>query len=273
MSLLGTSASELPSITPAPPAKNIYEAISRVMSQVEFIQKQKSATLKYAYAGEAAIITELRPFMIENGIVMYCYGISDIETREYQSSSGTAMVNVAALYQWMFVHIDSGTFITVWSRGEASDTSDKATNKATTAAKKYALLQTFLLITGDDPDAFQNDERKSQSVTHQPTQAKLGATQPGGKVEISKWPDAVVAELVKQTIFTNRFNFEAAAMHSKVLKAGETGLQGVIFWSQRYRMHRVDMEPADAALNADGDLLAERERQKQDAAVEQGANQ
>jgi predicted RNA-binding protein with PIN domain len=45
------------------------------------------------------------------------------------------------------------TSVTVTTIGEAADTSDKATNKAMSAALKYALIQTFSVPTKDMDDA------------------------------------------------------------------------------------------------------------------------
>ena len=56
---------------------------------------------------------------------------------------------------YSFVDVDTGEEITVKIAGEGLDSGDKAPYKAMTGALKYALLQSFLLATGDDPE----DER------------------------------------------------------------------------------------------------------------------
>ena len=52
---------------------------------------------------------------------------------------------------YTFTDVDTGEEITAKVAGEGLDPGDKAPYKAMTGALKYALLQSFLLATGDDP--------------------------------------------------------------------------------------------------------------------------
>ncbi len=51
-----------------------------------------------------------------------------------------------------FIDGDSDEVLSVPSYGEGRDRGDKAPYKALTGALKYALIQTFLIATGDDPE-------------------------------------------------------------------------------------------------------------------------
>ena len=53
----------------------------------------------------------------------------------------------------------SGEEVTARVAGEGLDVGDKASYKAMTGALKYALLQSFLLATGDDPEDERADSR------------------------------------------------------------------------------------------------------------------
>ncbi len=144
-------------------AENIYTAINAVMSQVGYVKKQRSPNLNYSYAGEAALIAALRPEMVEQGIVVFVDSVHDVTTRDYVTGKGTSMVNVTLTVIFRFVHAPSQTYITVAARGEGMDTGDKANNKAMTCAYKYALRQTFMIETGDDPDRFQPVRQPAKS--------------------------------------------------------------------------------------------------------------
>ena len=61
---------------------------------------------------------------------------------------------------YRFVDARSGEELTVRVPGEGADAGDKAPYKAMTGALKYALLQSFLLSTGDDPE----DERANSKA-------------------------------------------------------------------------------------------------------------
>ena len=134
--------------------KDIYQANSAVMGEVGYVRKQKTAGLNYTFAGEAAFIKAIRPFLVEYGIVITPEIVSDIESREYRTKSDTLMTNISLTVTYRWTHAPSGTFTFVSSRGEGSDSGDKAGNKALTGAYKYAIRQSLVIETGDDPDNF-----------------------------------------------------------------------------------------------------------------------
>lgn len=142
-------------------AKNIYEAILNVMKEVGYVQKEKKPGLNYTYAGEAALIAALRPAMVENGILMYVKEVRNKTWQIYQTTKGSNMIDTGLELVVVFHHVPSGTEIGVMAPGEGSDTGDKSGNKAATGAYKYALRQTFMIETGDDPDQFASESIKN----------------------------------------------------------------------------------------------------------------
>jgi hypothetical protein len=56
--------------------------------------------------------------------------------------------------------------------GQGLDSGDKAPYKAMTGALKYALLQSFLLATGDDPEADRGDGRFATLGSDRPINAE-----------------------------------------------------------------------------------------------------
>ena len=75
--------------------------------------------------------------------------LQSISTEPPRSSS-ERIARIVMNYR--FVDARSGEELTVRVAGEGADAGDKAPYKAMTGALKYALLQSFLLATGDDPD-------------------------------------------------------------------------------------------------------------------------
>ena len=69
---------------------------------------------------------------------------------EAPRSSSDRIARVVMNYR--FVDARSGEELSVRVAGEGADPGDKAPYKAMTGALKYALLQSFLLSTGDDPE-------------------------------------------------------------------------------------------------------------------------
>lgn len=143
-------------------SKDIHEAINKVMQEVGYVKKQKSDKLNYTFAGESALISALRPAMVENGIYMHVLKIENVTRESYTTKGGTAMINTVISATIRFTHV-SGTFVDVASTGEGSDAGDKSANKAMTGLYKYAMRQTFCIETGDDPDKHASEPR--QAVT------------------------------------------------------------------------------------------------------------
>lgn len=143
--------------------KDIHTAIWAIMSEISYVQKQKSPNLNYTFAGEAALIRAIRPFMEKYGVTMTVDRTENIVFETYQTAKGSAMNRTRLLMTVRFTHAPSGTSIYVTAPGEGADSGDKSGNKANTCAYKYALRQTFVIETGDDPD--EEPSEKSQPAT------------------------------------------------------------------------------------------------------------
>lgn len=131
---------------------NIFTAMLEVYKSTGYVQKTGKVafgTTKYNYAGEADLIAALRPALIENGII--CYPLS-AKVQSFERNI------VTAEYVFRFYHAPSNTFIDVEAIGQGADTQDKAAYKAATGAIKYALRQSFIIETGDDPDKDSSDK-------------------------------------------------------------------------------------------------------------------
>lgn len=137
---------------PKPPS-NIHEAIAAIYAEVGYVQKQRSAGLGYSYAGEGALIEALRPALVEHGVTVNVAGVEQIERETVLvGQKQSSQQRTTLLARVRFTHAPSGTFIESMATGEGMDSGDKSSNKAMTCALKYALRQTFLIETGDDPD-------------------------------------------------------------------------------------------------------------------------
>ena len=141
--------------------KNIHEAIHAVYGMVGYVQKQSSQELRYTYASEAGFIQALRPAFIEHGITVSVTNMGAVQLDTYTTARGTVMFHAIIVGDMVFTHAPTGTSILVKALGEGSDAGDKAVNKAMTDMYKYALRQTFMIETGDDPDEHASEERSA----------------------------------------------------------------------------------------------------------------
>ena len=143
---------------------SLDEAMLGVMLDVDYVQKQKSPGLNYSFAGEAAIIGVLHQAMAKHGVTVTPTAVETVVREAYQTAKGGSMNRVILKMTYTFTHALSGDTRQAVSMGEAADSGDKATAKAMTIAFKYALRQSFMLETGDDPDTTPSAEVQRAST-------------------------------------------------------------------------------------------------------------
>ncbi len=161
---------------------NIALAILAVYEKVSYAQKtgkMDAGKTKYNYASETDFLSVLRPAMVEAKLFCKPHNIEhshDISTvrGEYNGKPTERLQNhVTAVYTFKLVHAPSGEYELIKAVGEGVGGDDKSSYKAATGAQKYALRQTFLVETGDDPDA-------SNAPLNPPSQPK---TKPAPSIE------------------------------------------------------------------------------------------
>lgn len=149
----------------------VFSAISQVMAELAssgISKDRKNEQQGYKFRGIDDVYNALAPLLSKHGLVILprCLGR---EVVERQTARGGALFYVTVDVEFAFVAVEDGSSWIVRMPGEAMDSADKATNKAMSAAYKYACLQAFCIPTEGDNDA--------DAVTHQVV-AKAKPTQP-----------------------------------------------------------------------------------------------
>jgi hypothetical protein len=145
-----------------PPGLNLRQKLAEVRRRIGYIQKRgHNERFNYSYVTAADIAGSIGDILVELGVVV----IPSLENITYESTATrgetTRMARVVMAYT--FADVDSGEEIIAKVAGQGLDTGDKAPYKAMTGALKYALLQSFLLATGDDPEEERIDKHMTGS--------------------------------------------------------------------------------------------------------------
>jgi hypothetical protein len=153
-----------------PTRLNLRQKLAEVRRRIGYIQKRgHNEHFNYSYVTAADIAGSVGDILSELGVVV----IPSLENITYESAASrgetTRMARVVMAYT--FADVDSGEEIVAKVAGQGLDTGDKAPYKAMTGALKYALLQSFLLATGDDPE----DERVDARFTAAGSDRPIGA--------------------------------------------------------------------------------------------------
>ena len=134
---------------------NVYTAIAAVAADIAtqgISKSRKNQQQGYSFRGIDDVYNVLAPILARHGLVILPRVLSR-ECVERQTAKGSALFYVTVEVEFDFVSANDGSKHTVKTFGEAMDSADKATNKAMSAAYKYAAMQAFCIPTEGDNDA------------------------------------------------------------------------------------------------------------------------
>jgi len=133
----------------------VYQAINLVQSDLAKQGIAKDRTNQqgntYKFRGIDDVYNAISPLLAKHGLCILPRMISR-QCLERQTAKGSAIFYVTVEAEFDFVSAEDGSKHTVRTFGEAMDMSDKATNKAMSAAYKYAAFQAFAIPTEGDND-------------------------------------------------------------------------------------------------------------------------
>lgn len=153
----------------------IYEAISNVMKDVGIVGKNDSNDFDhYKYRGIDAVMNALNPAMVKNKVFV-APNVLDAKREERAGKNGTIMMYSVLTIEYTF-YTDDGSSVKCTVIGEAMDRSDKSTNKAMSAAYKYACFQTFCIPTEEMQDADAESPEIGNKVKESPAPATKKTT-------------------------------------------------------------------------------------------------
>lgn len=133
----------------------VYKAINQVqksLAKTGITKDRKNQQQNYTFRGIDDVYNALSPLLAEAGLCILPRVLSR-EVAERPSSKGGILFYVTVEVEFDFISAEDGSKHIVKTYGEAMDSADKATNKAMSAAYKYAALQAFAIPTEGDNDS------------------------------------------------------------------------------------------------------------------------
>ena len=163
---------------PEPTKLHVFEAICRVqaaLAEVGIKKNQRNKDQGFDFRGIDDVYNTLAPLLAKNSIVVIPRVTSRTVT-QYTTGRGTLMFNVAVIVRYEIASAIDGSRTFAIAPGEASDSGDKATNKAMSAAYKYMMFQLFC-IPIDVLDADASTPPEAVNPNYQPPQKPQGSQQ------------------------------------------------------------------------------------------------
>lgn len=176
---------------------NLFEKLLAARQEIGYLQKDGKVSFgstSYKAITDEKVMTTVRPILDKYGIVMTIDRID-------MSRSGSL---TEAIIVWRFTNVtDPEDFLLVQSAGQGADTQDKGAGKAMTYSRKYALLNTLLIPTGEDPDKISSEELDAKQELEAVVKAREKV------MEIAETKAADPSELIAQkcaAYFRTSFN-------------------------------------------------------------------
>ncbi len=171
----------------------VYEKIAAVqgsLAKVGISKSRRNQQQGYNFRGIDEVYAALSPLLAESGLVIIPR-MMERECIEGQTRKGDPLFRVTVKAEFDFVAAEDGSKHTASTFGEAMDSADKATNKAMSAAYKYAAFMTFAIPTEGDNDA--------DAVTHEvkPKRQNIVDATPVERISEEQW--AILVGLVDAT--------------------------------------------------------------------------
>jgi hypothetical protein len=135
--------------------KKVYAAIALVSAEIAQTGISKGRENKqqgYVFRGIDDVYNALAPILAKHKLVILPRVVSR-QVVERVTQKGGVLFYVTCDVEFDFVSAEDGSIHVVKTVGEAMDSGDKATNKAMSAAYKYAAMQTFCIPTEGDHDS------------------------------------------------------------------------------------------------------------------------
>jgi len=173
----------------------VYKAINQVQAALAKtgISKDRRNTqgAGYNFRGIDDVFNAVSPLLAQHGLCILPRMLTR-QCEERQSKSGGALFYVTVEAEFDLVCAEDGSKHTIKTFGEAMDSGDKATNKAMSAAYKYAAFQAFAIPTEGDNDA--------DAHTHEVAAKAPRNLSKGGSVRHTPSDEALTIDAERETL-------------------------------------------------------------------------
>lgn len=182
--------------------KGLHRKMAAAQAAIGRMQRSGHADVKdkdgkklysYDYLTESDLMNAVKKQLSKVGVAIY---VSCVNQRE---EAGATRVEVEVT----FADGETGETFTVKGQGAGTDKGDKGVYKAQTGAVRYVLWKTFLVPTGDEPDAEhidRTDHAEDAQAATRPKRMAARIVQLVAKLDEPKAPDAPWADYVHDEV-------------------------------------------------------------------------
>lgn len=196
----------------------IYPAILKAMESIGAIAKtRKNPQQGYNFRGIDDVLNNLQPALIKAGVFVVPR-MMDVKREEKPTKQGGVITYTTVKAEYDFCSAEDGSKITASTYGEGMDTSDKSTNKAMSAALKYAIIQIFAIPTEELIDSERDHHEPLTEYITVDQQTEINDLIQETGADLPKFLKYIGAESVDKIASAN-YNKALTALKAKQKKA------------------------------------------------------
>lgn len=135
----------------APKVLQAIVNITEALSKIGIAKGRKNSQQGYSFRGIDDVYQALAPLLAQHKLCMLPV-VLERSVNERTTKNGTALFYVSLMVAFDLISAEDGSERRIITAGEAMDSGDKATNKAQSAAYKYAAIMAFCIPTEGDSD-------------------------------------------------------------------------------------------------------------------------
>ena len=153
--------------------KKLHAAINAVMNEVRYIKNDKTVGFggsSYKSISDERVRELLQQALTKNQLTIMQTGIEkELQIERWEDQGKTKQqITLTVIVTYKLTHAETGESEYLQSIGIGVDPQDKSAGKAMTYALKYALLNLFLIPTGEDSDQIHSDTIEIPQVKRKP---------------------------------------------------------------------------------------------------------
>lgn len=174
-------------IAPRAPANDglaIYRAMPAIMKAVGHIEKgRQNPQQGYKFRGIDEVYEAVQLVLANHGVFVVPYVVEQMREERQTQKGGVLIYTILKVDHTFFA--EDGSSVVARTIGEAMDSGDKSSNKAMSAAMKYALIESLSIPTREAKDT-ENDSPEPAPRHAQHRETRAADPLPGERQQIAK---------------------------------------------------------------------------------------
>ena len=193
------------------PTTNLITKLAEITGLMAKIPKDGwNANQKYKFVRESDVAEKVSALLAERKVFLHQTVISHQMTALYTTQSSSQMWLTEVVMQFRFIDGETGeTTEPAAFVGHGADTGDKGVYKAMTGAEKYFLMKTFLISTGDDPEADEKVDKAAAAAGAAKGPVTVGKSSVSGAGRGGKSAHATAAQVTEIARLAKKLELDA----------------------------------------------------------------